>query len=146
MTSQDAPVPISERVRFWEEQDVINQELIPRVLRQHELLTEHIGEHENLPAVVANAVQQAIAGAREEQRLLYDSALESAKAEFDERTTEQKRQYESELESAQSAFNKQLSETMQQQSGRMRTLFIGVAAVAGLIIVALSALIAIIVS
>ena len=146
MTSQDAPVPISERVRFWEEQDVINQELIPRVLRQHELLTEHIGEHENLPAVVANAVQQTIAGAREEQRLLYDSALESAKAEFDERTTEQKRQYESELESAQSAFNKQLSETMQQQSGRMRTLFIGVAAVAGLIIVALSALIAIIVS
>ena len=145
MTSQDAPVPISERVRFWEEQDVINQELIPRVLRQHELLTEHIGEHENLPAVVANAVQQAIAGAREEQRLLYDSALESAKAEFDERTTEQKRQYESELESAQSAFNKQLSETMQQQSGRMRTLFIGVAAVAGLIIVALSALIAVIV-
>ena len=145
MTSQDAPVPISERVRFWEEQDVINQELIPRVLRQHELLTEHIGEHENLPAVVANAVQQAIAGAREEQRLLYDSALESAKAEFDERTTEQKRQYESELESAQSAFNKQLSEALQQQSGRMRNLFIGVAAVAGLIIVALSALIAVIV-
>ena len=145
MTSQDDSVPISERVRFWEEQDAINQELIPRVIRQHELLTEHIGEHENLPAMVANAVQQAIAGAREDQRLLYETALESAKAEFDIRTTEQKRQYELELESAQSGFNKQLSETMQQQSGRMRTLFIGVAAVAGLIIVALSALIAIIV-
>ena len=145
MTSQDDSVPISERVRFWEEQDRINQELIPRVIRQHELLTEHIGEHEILPAVVAGAVQQAIAGAREEQRLLYESALESAKAEFDERAAEHKRQYESELESAQSAFSKQLLETLQQQSGRMRTLFIGVAAVAGLIIVALSALIAIIV-
>ena len=142
MTSQDDSVPISERVRFWEEQDAINQELIPRVIRQHELLTEHIGEHENLPAMVANAVQQAIAGAREDQRLLYESALESAKAEFDERAAEHKRQYESELESA---FSKQLLETLQQQSGRMRTLFIGVSAVAGLIIVALSALIAVIV-
>ena len=123
MTSQDDSVPISERVRFWEEQDAINQELIPRVIRQHELLTEHIGEHENLPAVVANAVQQAIAGAREEQRQLYDAALESAQSEF----------------------SKQLSESLQQQSSRMRTLFIGVATVAGFIIVALSALIAIIV-
>ena len=123
MTSQDDSVPISERVRFWEEQDAINQELIPRVIRQHELLTEHIGEHENLPAVVANAVQQAIAGAREEQRQLYDAALESAQSEF----------------------SKQLSESLQQQSSRMRTLFIGVATVAGFIIVALSALIAVIV-
>ena len=145
MTSQDDSVPISERVRFWEEQDTINQELIPRVIRQHELLTEHIGEHENLPAVVANAVQQAVGGAREEQRQLYEAALESAKTEFDDRAAEQKRQYEFELESAQAEFNKQLSETLQQQSGRMRTLFIGVATVAGFIIVALSALIAVIV-
>ena len=34
---------IAEKVRFWEEQDRINQELIPRVLRQHELL---IASHE----------------------------------------------------------------------------------------------------
>ena len=145
MTSQDAPVPISERVRFWEEQDAINQELIPRVVRQHELLTEHIGEHENLPAVVANAVQQAVGGALEEQRQLYEAALESAQTEFDDRTAEQKRQHETALESAQSEFQKQLSEALQRQSGRMRNLFIGVAAVAGLIIVALSALIAVIV-
>ena len=123
MAELDNSVPISERVRFWEEQDAINQELIPRVIRQHELLTEHIGEHENLPAVVANAVQQAIAGAREEQRQLYDAALEAAQSEF----------------------SKQLSESLQQQSSRMRTLFIGVATVAGLVIVALSALIAVIV-
>lgn len=64
MSLRDDSVPIGERVKFWEEQDRINQELIPRVIRQHELLTGHIAEHENLPVVVTNAVQQAIAGAR----------------------------------------------------------------------------------
>ena len=33
-SSDEDPVPIGERVRFWEEQDRINQELIPRVIRQ----------------------------------------------------------------------------------------------------------------
>ena len=145
MTSQDDSVPISERVRFWEEQDRINQELIPRVVRQHELLTEHIGEHENLPAVVAGAVQQAVAGTREEQRQLYEAALESAKTEFDDRAAEHKRQYESELESAQSEFNKQLSETLQQQSSRMRNLLIRIAAVSGIVIVAAAALVAVLI-
>ena len=41
MTTPDS-TPIADRVRFWEEQDKINQELIPRVIRQHELLTAHI--------------------------------------------------------------------------------------------------------
>ena len=41
--AHDDSIPISERVRFWEEQDRINQELIPRVIRQHEL-TQHIGD------------------------------------------------------------------------------------------------------
>ena len=57
--SEDS-VPISEKVRFWEEQDKINHELIPRVIRQHELLTRHIGEHESLPEVVASAVHNAV--------------------------------------------------------------------------------------
>ena len=61
-------VPISERVRFWEEQDKINQELIPRVIRQHELLTRHIGEHESLPEVVASAVKNAVNAVREDQK------------------------------------------------------------------------------
>lgn len=33
-------VSISEKVRFWEEQDSINQALIPRVLKNHELILE----------------------------------------------------------------------------------------------------------
>ena len=44
---------IAEKVRFWEEQDRINQELIPRVLKQHELLTAHIASHEESRAQLA---------------------------------------------------------------------------------------------
>ena len=72
--SEDS-VPISEKVRFWEEQDKINQELIPRVIRQHELLTRHIGEHESLPEVVANAVHNAVTAVREEQKREFDTKV-----------------------------------------------------------------------
>lgn len=68
-------VPISEKVRFWEEQDRINLELIPRVIRQHELLTRHIAEHESLPEVVANAVQNAVTAVREEQKREFDAEV-----------------------------------------------------------------------
>ena len=50
---------IAEQVKFWEEQDKINQVLVPRVLRHHELLSEHIREHENLPTFVAEAANTA---------------------------------------------------------------------------------------
>ena len=66
---------IGERVKLWEEQDKINQELIPRVIRQSELLTKHIGEHDNLPQVAGNAISQALTGAREEQGQQYEAAL-----------------------------------------------------------------------
>ena len=76
---------IAERVRFWEEQDMINQELIPRVIRQNELLTKHIAEHDNLPEVAANFISQALAEAGAEQRKQYESALDRAKMELAER-------------------------------------------------------------
>ena len=38
---------IAERVKFWQEQDRINRELIPRVIRNHELLAKHIECHED---------------------------------------------------------------------------------------------------
>ena len=148
------PESISQRVRFWEEQDAINQELIPRVIRQHELFTEHIGEHENLPAVVANAVQQAVAVAREEQRQLYESALETAKTEYTERASEQQQQYEAALESAKAEYNEQAEnqkqqyetalETARRETRKMRDVFIGITAAIGAIAVA-AALIAILV-
>ena len=44
---------IADKVKFWEEQDRINKELIPRVLKQHELLTAHIANHEEARAQTA---------------------------------------------------------------------------------------------
>ena len=57
--TQQPPV-IAEKVRFWEEQDRINQILIPRVMRQHELLTKHIEEHENLPELFSRQLADAL--------------------------------------------------------------------------------------
>ena len=103
--------PIAERVRFWEEQDKINQELIPRVIRQNELLTKHIAEHDSLPEVAGMAISEALAEAREEQRRQYETALDTAKGEIAEhaRATsevlaeareEQLHQYETALDTA----------------------------------------------
>ena len=44
---------IGEKVRFWEEQDRINQELIPRVLKQHELLSAHVENHDDATTQIA---------------------------------------------------------------------------------------------
>ncbi|MBI4339846.1 MAG: hypothetical protein HY680_07815, partial [Chloroflexi bacterium] len=40
-------------VRFWEEQDRINKELIPRVLKLHELFTQHVEHHQAASDVIA---------------------------------------------------------------------------------------------
>ena len=45
--SADRP-GIAEKVQFWEEQDRINRELIPRVLKQNEMLSAHIAGHEEV--------------------------------------------------------------------------------------------------
>ena len=37
---------IGEKVKFWQEQDRINRELIPRVIKGHELLTKHVETHD----------------------------------------------------------------------------------------------------
>ena len=76
------PVKIEEKVRFWEEQDRINQELIPRVIRQSELLSQHIAEHENLQQILSDTIQKAL----EEQAKQYEANLGVAKAELGEQT------------------------------------------------------------
>ena len=45
---------IADKVRFWEEQDRINKELIPRVLKQNELLSAHIESHEEVRVQVVS--------------------------------------------------------------------------------------------
>lgn len=115
---------IAERVRFWEEQDKINQELIPRVIRQNELLTEHIAEHGNLPEVTGQVIGQALADAREQQERQYETALDNAKREIAEhaRATgqvlaeareEQRRQYEVALDAAKGEIEENARATIQ---------------------------------
>ena len=99
----DDYTPIAERVKFWEEQDRINQELIPRVIRQHELLTKHLSDHEMLPVVAAAAAREAVAQAQAEtQRQLEEaqalnqelaSQLDQSRAEREE----QEKQHQDEL-------------------------------------------------
>ena len=117
MTTPDS-TPIADRVRFWEEQDKINQELIPRVIRQHELLTAHIADHENLPLVAGNAISEALAEAREEQQRHYDAALELAKQELQQ-------QYDAALEAAkqeqQQQYNAALEAAKQEQQQQYDT-------------------------
>ena len=144
-SSQDAPagavedtsldgqdVSIAEKVQFWQEQDRINQELIPRVIRQSELLAQHVGEHENLPLLAAQAVSNALKEAREETAAL----LEAAKAE----RQEQNRQHEAErnklVQEAQTERGAQARQHQAQLAGlktkadQMRNLAIGASAVA----------------
>jgi len=101
-TEGNAP-PIAERVRFWEEQDRINQELIPRVIRQHELLTKHISDHEMLPIVAAAAAREAVEQAQgetlrqlEEARALSQELADQLEQAGTERE-DQKRRHEEEL-------------------------------------------------
>ena len=63
---QETP-KIAEKVRFWEEQDRINHELIPRVIKQHELFTAHVQGHEDvqvrmaaMDARISEAVDEAV--------------------------------------------------------------------------------------
>ena len=111
---------IGEKVRFWEEQDKINQEMIPRVIRQHELLTKHISEHDNLPEIVGRVLVRA----QEEQNQQYENALASAKAQTNQQieaatqalTTareEQNQQYENALASAIAQTSQQIEAATQ---------------------------------
>ena len=165
MAAQD-PIPIADRVRFWEEQDKINQELIPRVIRQHELITAHIADHENLPLVAGNAISEALAEAREDQQRHYDGALEVAKQELQQQYAaaieaakqeqqrlygaalevtkqEQQQQYDASLESAKTAISNKARTnldravtTLDRKWRTIRNVLVGITAVSSTISVA----------
>lgn len=141
----DENVPIADRVRFWEEQDRINQELIPRVIRQHELLTAHVADHENLPLVAGNAISEALAEAREEQRQSYEAALKSARQDLrqqyddalDAARHEQQQQHDASLDAARAAIEDQARanleravSTLNDESRKVRNMLVGLAAAA----------------
>ena len=81
---------IADKVRFWEEQDRINRELIPRVLKQNELLSAHVASHEEVRLQTTSlnsrideiAEQHQKAMAELEERT--DSSIASANSRIDE--------------------------------------------------------------
>ena len=91
---------IAEKVRFWEEQDRINQALIPRVIRQYELLTNHIKEHDNLPELfsrqLADALEEQSRRFENEQRESLHSQSELFRRELLAALEEQSRRFETE--------------------------------------------------
>ena len=107
--SDDNP-GIADRVRFWEEQDRINRELIPRVIRQHELLTQHVGEHENLPELASRTISVSLAAARDEQQRQFESALDAAKAEIVQQSDARLQQALADLQSTLDIAKVELSE------------------------------------
>ena len=119
---EDGVTPsIAERVRFWEEQDKINQELIPRVIRQNELLTKHVAEHDSLPELAGNAISRALAEAREEQRQQHEAALDAAKKELAE-------QFQASLD--------QTVASMRRETQKMRNILVAIASGVGVVGVA----------
>ena len=67
---------IAEKVKFWSEQDRINQVLIPRVIRQGELLTKHIAEHDDLPQLLNRVVSDALAKQSRAFEVVLDERLD----------------------------------------------------------------------
>lgn len=55
----DETVKIAEKIQFWEEQDRLNNMLIPRVIQQGKLLSKHIAEHDNMPHLFDKALNDA---------------------------------------------------------------------------------------
>ena len=101
--TQDTP-KIGEKVRFWEEQDRINKELIPRVVKQHQLFTAHVQGHEDIQVhmaaldarisdAVGEAVKQAVAASDKKIAALEEQVVETFAesdknmSEIEERTT-----------------------------------------------------------
>lgn len=118
-----APPSIADRVRFWEEQDKINQVLIPRVIKQAELLTAHIGEHENLPEVVSRAIAAALQEALAEQEEKYQTALAEQSRQYQAALEAQERQYEAKLSEA---IDK-ASDSIEKRAVKVRILLVSLA-------------------
>ena len=144
--TEDETVKIAEKVRFWEEQDRINQELIPRVIRQNELLTQHIAEHDNLQQILSDTIQKALS----EQAQQYESALDTAQKQLNETheqntqktLAEQAQQYQSALDTTQKQLNEthtQLLENLRQEARQTQNRTTAIAA--GSAIIAIAALI-----
>ena len=84
---------IAERVKFWQEQDRINRELIPRVIKGHELLTKHVETHDE-GYISAMSHIQAIEAQVEEFSDTTKTQIEAVSTQVEEISTTTKAQIE----------------------------------------------------
>ena len=105
---------IKERVKFWEEQDRINQELIPRVIQQSEVLTGHIKNHENLQATAVKMVRETV----EESESRINQHLQAAQEE--RQLAEENLRQASEERQVTEAILRQVSEERQAAEEQLR--------------------------
>ena len=84
---------IAERVKFWQEQDRINRELIPRVIKGHELLTKHVETHDE-GYISAMSHIQAVGTQVEELSATTKAQIEGAEAQVTELSTTTKARIE----------------------------------------------------
>lgn len=117
---------IAERVRFWEEQDRINQALIPRVIRQSELLTKHVAEHDDLPQLVSRVVADALA----EQAKQYDAALAGATEQLNSAHGEALQAANAELEKRYESAVAKVQQEARRTRNRLTAVLAGAVAVA----------------
>lgn len=71
---------IAERVKFWEEQDQINKEIIPRVIKNHELINELSLQLDNYSNIVIN-LREEIEILKAHNKLLEENMQEIQKTE-----------------------------------------------------------------
>ena len=69
---------IADKVRFWEEQDRINRELIPRVLKQNELLSAHVASHEEVRVQAATLTSSIDALAEQNRKAIAELEARTA--------------------------------------------------------------------
>ena len=65
---------IGEKVRFWEEQDKINQALIPRVMEMHDIVTDLHKRTANINSQIAAAEARVLQNVKEQVQHLVDEA------------------------------------------------------------------------
>lgn len=65
---------IGEKVRFWEEQDKINQALIPRVMEMHDIVTDLHKRTANINSQIAAAEARMLQNVKEQVQPLVDEA------------------------------------------------------------------------
>ncbi|MCY3959724.1 MAG: hypothetical protein OXG65_15745 [Chloroflexi bacterium] len=107
---------IGEKVKFWEEQDKINQVLIPRVIRQNEILTQHLEHHPDISDInkasiraLAQATRKYEEHVKEALAVAKEDLLKEVKSAVSESQSALRRDQESAIKEASSGLRREFN-------------------------------------